>query len=84
MEPFEDIIDLSTEACETNEVWLTTEEAAAYLKIDAGTLNNLICNGAPIPYYKLGRLNRYLKTELDKYLRLKPKGERPWESHSTS
>ena len=79
MEPFEDIIDLTTNTCETRDDWLNTEEAAAFLKIDEGTLNNLICNGVPIPHFKFGRLNRYLKSELDKYLRLKPKGERPWE-----
>ena len=41
-----------------SQVWLTTEEAAAYLRISVGTLRNMTSNGQ-VPYSKLGRRNRY-------------------------
>lgn len=45
--------------------WLTTKEAAEFLKIPVGSLRNLTSNGK-VPYYKLTgtRLNRYLRSEL--------------------
>jgi excisionase family DNA binding protein len=43
--------------------WLTSSEAAEYLGITTKTLMNLTSNGH-VPYYKLGRRNRYLKNEL--------------------
>lgn len=45
------------------EEWLTTEEAAEYLKISPGSLRNMTSNGQ-VPFYKLARRNRYLKSEL--------------------
>ena len=47
--------------------WLNTAEAAEYLSISKGQLLNLVSRGE-IPYYKLGRSNRYLKKELDEIL----------------
>ena len=47
--------------------WLNTSEAAEYLSISKGQLLNL-CSRGDLPYYKLGRSNRYLKEELDKLL----------------
>jgi excisionase family DNA binding protein len=38
--------------------WLTTKEAAAYLRITIGTLRNMTSNGQ-VPYYKLIGRNRY-------------------------
>ena len=76
-------IDCMALPCNENTKWLTTEEAAAFLKIDKGTLLNYVSNGM-IPYYKLGRRNRYLQSELDQLLKTKPKGERLWEFRSTS
>ena len=73
-------IEYMTMPCNENTKWLTTEEAAAFLKIDKGTLLNFVSNGM-VPYYKLGRRNRYLRSELDNLLRSKPKGERLWESN---
>lgn len=55
--------------------WMTTSEAADYLRVSASRLLNLASNGE-IPFYKLGRSNRYLKTELDELLLSQPKGER--------
>jgi excisionase family DNA binding protein len=46
-----------------NDEWLTTEEAAAYLKISVGSLRNMTSNGH-VPYYKLARRNRYRRDEL--------------------
>ena len=45
------------------EEWLTTSEAAQYLKISKGSLLNMVWSGQ-IKCYKLGRRNRYLKSEL--------------------
>ena len=43
--------------------WLTTEEAAKYLKISKGSLLNMV-SYKKVKRYKLGRRNRYLKSEL--------------------
>lgn len=53
--------------------WLTTEEAAAYLKISAHTLRNLTSNGR-VPYYKWQSRNRYLKSDLRKLLMSNKRG----------
>lgn len=47
--------------------WMTTEEAASYLKLSVGTLRNLASDGK-VPYYKLGQRNRYLRKELKQLL----------------
>lgn len=57
----------------TEEEWLTTEEAARYLRLSVGELRNLTSNGK-IPYYKLGRRNRYLKCELRELLQKNKRG----------
>lgn len=62
-EPFFDITDK----------WLTTEEAAEYLRISPKCLLNEASNGK-IPHYKFGRRNRYLFSELKKLLLGKPRG----------
>lgn len=43
---------------ESSKEWLNTDEAARYLALSAGALRNMTSNGN-IPYYKLGRRNRY-------------------------
>ncbi|MFK7823747.1 MAG: helix-turn-helix domain-containing protein [Oligoflexales bacterium] len=48
---------------ENSDEWMTTFEAAAYLKISESSLLNLCCNG-DLPYYKLGRSNRYKVEDL--------------------
>lgn len=48
-------------------IWLNSKQAAEYLKISQKSLRNKTSNGE-IPYYKLGRLNRYSKRELDQLL----------------
>lgn len=44
--------------------WLTSKEAATYLNISIARLRNMSSNGQ-IPYYKLGRSNRYSLEELN-------------------
>lgn len=47
--------------------WLSTEEAAAYLRIPVKSLRNLTSNGR-IPFYKLYNLNRYRVDELQRLI----------------
>lgn len=47
--------------------WMSTEEAASYLRISVKSLRNLTSNGK-IPHYKFFKLNRYRKDELQKLL----------------
>lgn len=54
--------------------WLTTEEAANYLKITIGTLRNWTSNGR-ITFYKLGRSNRYLLSDLVEFLLKNKRGD---------
>ncbi|MEY3903769.1 MAG: hypothetical protein RL189_3075 [Pseudomonadota bacterium] len=53
--------------------WLTSDEAAAFLKISTATLRNLTSSGK-IPFYKFGRRNRYSKRELKNMLLSNRKG----------
>jgi excisionase family DNA binding protein len=53
--------------------WLTTREAAIFLRISAKALLNL-CSQGKIPHYKFGRSNRYRKSELEKVLLAQPRG----------
>ena len=55
------------------EEWLTTEQAAAYLKLSVPSLQNMASNGH-IPYHKLGRRNRYSLAELREFLLLQKRG----------
>lgn len=55
--------------------FLTTSEAAEYLSISTSRLFNLISMGK-MPYFKLGRSNRYKKSELRELLLSQPKGVR--------
>ncbi|MCB0413375.1 MAG: helix-turn-helix domain-containing protein [Bdellovibrionales bacterium] len=53
--------------------WFTTEEAAEYLRISPASLRNMTSNGL-MPYYKIGKRNRYLKEELKKLLMTQKRG----------
>lgn len=55
--------------------FLTSEEAAEFLRISTSRLMNLTSSGK-IPYYKFERSNRYLLSELESYLMSQPRGER--------
>ena len=54
--------------------WLTTEEAAEYLRISPKALLNKVSNGT-ISTYKLGRSNRYRLIELRETLLSQKKGD---------
>lgn len=55
--------------------WLTSVEAALYLGISKPHLMNLTSSGK-VPYFKFGRSNRYLLSELRELLMSQPRGER--------
>ncbi len=48
--------------------WLSTEEAAQYLRLNAGTLRNMVCNGRIKVRGKAGRLNRFHIDDLKEFL----------------
>ena len=52
------------ENCSLKIEWLTTNEAAAYLKVSAKSLRNMVCNGS-VPVHRLGRRLRFLVSELN-------------------
>jgi excisionase family DNA binding protein len=52
-----------TPGSKTKHEWLTTKEAATYLRLSVKALHNMTSNG-DVPVHKLGRRNRYLKAEL--------------------
>jgi excisionase family DNA binding protein len=58
---------------EEKQEWLTTDEAAEFLKVSAGCLRNLTSNGQ-VPFYKFGKRNRYLKSELHEMLLSEKRG----------
>lgn len=52
-----------------NPDFVTTDEAAAYLGVEASTLAIWRCTKRyPLPYIKVGRLVRYRKSDLDAFL----------------
>lgn len=50
-----------------NQIWLTSIEAADYLRVTYGALRLMVYRGTLKPY-KLGRRSRFRKEELDKLL----------------
>lgn len=53
--------------------WLNSEEAANFLRISVKALRNMTSNGQ-LPFYKLGRRNRFRKDELEAQLLSKRRG----------
>ena len=51
-----------------NQSVMTTDEAVQYLKISRKTLLKLVKNGE-LPARKVGKNYRYLRSEIDKFLR---------------
>lgn len=48
---------------------MTTKAAAAYLGVSTGTLANWRCSGSPaIPFIKIGRVVRYRKADLERFM----------------
>ena len=59
----------TSEAQHQTHLWLTTREAASYLKCSEALLNSDRSSRLHgIPYYKLGRHIRYLASDLDSWL----------------
>jgi excisionase family DNA binding protein len=48
--------------------WMTTKEAAIYLRVTANNLKVMVCRGIVRPY-KLNNRNRFQKDELDKLIK---------------
>lgn len=53
--------------------WLNTVEAAEYLKVTLKSLLNMTSSGQ-LPYYKLGRRNRYRREDLEALLLSEKRG----------
>lgn len=54
--------------------WLNSEEAASFLRISVKALRNMTSNGR-LPFYKLGRRNRYRRVELESILHSQKRGK---------
>lgn len=54
--------------------WMDSKEAASFLRISEQALRNMTSNGR-IPFYKLGRRNRYRKDELTDLVLSQRKGK---------
>ena len=65
-------LEASTSSLKTEE-WLDTKQAAIFLRMTVGALRNMTSNGH-IPYYKLGRRNRYRMSELRSLLLSQKRG----------
>ncbi|MBI2603137.1 MAG: helix-turn-helix domain-containing protein [Deltaproteobacteria bacterium] len=61
------------EVFENSDEILTTKEAATLLKVSEKSLLNMCCNGM-VPYYKLGRRNRFRLCDLRSLLLANKKG----------
>lgn len=48
--------------------WLTTDQAAAYLSVSAGTLRNWRTQGQGPRCHTVGRIVRYHRDQLDAYM----------------
>ena len=73
MRPNEWLFDNLIDDDESEERFLTTDEAALYLGVTVGTVRNMVCRGE-LPYYKLGRRNRYKLSELKNLLQSNKRG----------
>lgn len=60
-------MDFEEEGKFKEQEWLNSDEAAEYLRVSVGQLRNMTSNGK-LPFYKLGKSNRYLKAELREML----------------
>lgn len=54
--------------------WLNSEEAAIVLRISVKALRNMTSNGK-LPFYKMGRRNRYRRDELEAQLLSQKRGK---------
>ncbi|MCI8951627.1 MAG: helix-turn-helix domain-containing protein [Lachnospiraceae bacterium] len=49
--------------------WIGIEEAASYLDVNKDTIRNWIKKNAGIPAYKIGKLWKFKKSELDAWIK---------------
>jgi predicted DNA-binding transcriptional regulator AlpA len=61
---------MTSGTCETFADLLTVAQLARYLQISEDWLNAQRCKGTGPPYTKLGRNVRYLKSEVDAWLKV--------------
>lgn len=61
-------MDLQAEPQTFTSPWLTTEQAAAYLSVSAGTLANWRTKGTGPRYRAVGRMVRYHRDDLDAFM----------------
>lgn len=57
----------SCDQCSLKTEWMTTEQVAQYLILSVASVRNMASNGQ-LPYRKLGRRNRYLRSEIQNLL----------------
>jgi excisionase family DNA binding protein len=57
-----------TPAAQPSTPWLTTEQAAGYLSVHAGTLRTWRVDGRGPRYSVVGRMVRYHRDQLDAFL----------------
>lgn len=55
------------DGCSLKTEWMTTEQVAQYLVLSTASVRNMASNGQ-LPHYKLGRRNRYLRSEIENLL----------------
>ncbi len=54
---------------ELNERWMLRKEAAEYVGLSVSSLAHMACSGKGPRYYRTGKLTRYLKSDLDDWVR---------------
>lgn len=64
---------ITTESSSLTDEWLNSLEAATLLKVSVAMLRNMASSGQ-IPFYKLGRRNRYKRSELEALLHKNKRG----------
>ena len=64
---------------QANDAWLNSREAAEYLNVTIPVLMNLT-SSSKVPYYKLGKRNRYLRSELESLIKKEARGVRDGNS----
>jgi excisionase family DNA binding protein len=68
-------LEKTMEHGEDQKKWMTTKQVAEYLSLSVSQVYNLTSNGY-LPYYKLGeRMNRYLKEEIDDFIKSRDSGD---------
>lgn len=54
---------------EYNDKWINLEETAEYFSVNKDTIRNWIRKGTGIPAHKIGKLWKFKKSELDKWVK---------------